>query len=168
VFSINVPPLRELGTDKLTLLNHFRAHYSRQIGQLPFELLPDALQYWEQYSFPGNTRELRNIVIRLTTKFPGIAINKIQLQEEFDPPATSVQGQTSGTSASIIQQLQKGDFNLDGQLRELEEQYISAALELAAGNISEAAKLLGINRTTLHSRIGAHEKLNVQDTKTCI
>ncbi|MCG6932969.1 MAG: sigma-54 dependent transcriptional regulator [Gallionella sp.] len=168
VFSINVPPLRELGTDKLTLLNHFRAHYSHQIGQPPFELLPDALQCWEQYSFPGNTRELRNIVIRLTTKFPGMAINKIQLQEEFDPLATRAQVQTSGASASIIQQLQKGDFNLDGQLRELEGQYISAALEIAAGNISEAAKLLGINRTTLHSRIGAHEKLNVQDTKTCI
>ncbi len=168
VFSITVPPLRELGTDKLALLNHFRAYYSRQIGQQPFELLPDALQSWEQYSFPGNTRELRNIVIRLTTKFPGMTVNKIQLQEEFDPLATSVQVQTSGASASIIQQLQQGEFNLDRQLREQEGQYIAAALELAAGNISEAAKLLGINRTTLHSRIGAHEKLNTQDTNTCI
>jgi DNA-binding NtrC family response regulator len=168
VFSIHVPPLRELGTDKLALLNHFRAFYSRQIGQQPFELLPDALQSWEQYSFPGNTRELRNIVIRLTTKFPGMTINKIQLQEEFDPLATSVQGQASRASASIIQQLQQGEFNLDRQLREQEGEYIAAALELAAGNISEAAKLLGINRTTLHSRIGAHEKLNTQDTKTCI
>jgi DNA-binding NtrC family response regulator len=168
VFSINVPPLRELGTDKLALLNHFRAFYSRQIGQQPFELLPDALQCWEQYSFPGNTRELRNIVIRLTTKFPGMAINKIQLQEEFDPLATGAQGRPDGASASIIQQLQKGEFNLDRQLREQEGQYIAAALELAAGNISEAAKLLGINRTTLHSRMGAHEKLNTQDTNTCI
>ena len=160
--------MRELGTDKLALLNHFRAYYSRQIGQQPFELLPDALQSWEQYSFPGNTRELRNIVIRLTTKFPGMTVNKIQLQEEFDPLATSVPVQTSGASASIIQQLQQGEFNLDRQLREQEGQYIAAALELAAGNISEAAKLLGINRTTLHSRIGAHEKLNTQDTNTCI
>jgi DNA-binding NtrC family response regulator len=168
VFSINVPPLRELGTDKLALLNHFRAYYSRQIGQQPFELLPDALQSWEQYSFPGNTRELRNIVIRLTTKFPGMTINKIQLQEEFDPLATSAPDQTSGAPASIIQQLQQGEFNLDRQLREQEAQYIAAALELAEGNISEAAKLLGINRTTLHSRIGVHEKLNTQDTKTCI
>ncbi|HUV99572.1 MAG TPA: sigma-54 dependent transcriptional regulator [Gallionella sp.] len=168
VFSINVPPLRELGTDKLALLNHFRAYYSRQIGQPPFELLPDALQSWEQYSFPGNTRELRNIVIRLITKFPGMMINKIQLQEEFDPLETNAQSQTCVSSSSIIQQLQQGNFNLDRQLREHESQYITAALELAAGNISEAAKLLGINRTTLHSRMDAHEKLNAQDIKTCI
>jgi len=168
VFSINVPPLRELGTDKLALLNHFRAHYSRQIKQQPFELLPDALQSWEQYSFPGNTRELRNIVIRLITKFPGMMINKIQLEEEFDPLETNAHSQTCGPSSSIIQQLQQGNFNLDRQLREHESQYIGAALELAAGNISEAAKLLGINRTTLHSRMDAHEKLNAQDIKTCI
>jgi DNA-binding NtrC family response regulator len=168
VFSINVPPLRELGTDKLALLNHFRAYYSRQLKQQPFELLPDALQCWEQYNFPGNTRELRNIVIRLTTKFPGMTVNKIQLQDEFDPLETSVHSQTYASSASIIQQLQQGDFSLDRQLRKQEGQYIAAALELAAGNISEAAKLLGINRTTLHSRMGAHEKLNTQDIKTCI
>lgn len=168
VFSINVPPLRELGTDKLALLNHFRAHYSRQIRQQPFELLPDALQSWEQYSFPGNTRELRNIVIRLITKFPGMMINKIQLQEEFDPLETNAHSQTCESSSSIIQQLQQGNFNLDRKLREHESQYIVAALELAAGNISEAAKLLGINRTTLHSRMDAHEKLNAQDIKTCI
>ena len=168
VFSINVPPLRELGTDKLALLNHFRAHYSRQIKQQPFELLPDALQSWEQYSFPGNTRELRNIVIRLITKFPGMMINKIQLEEEFDPLETNAHSQTCEPSSSIIQQLQQGNFNLDRQLREHESQYIGAALELAAGNISEAAKLLGINRTTLHSRMDAHEKLNAQDIKTCI
>jgi DNA-binding NtrC family response regulator len=160
VFSINVPPLRELGSDKLALLNYFRAYYSQQIRQQPFELLPDALQSWEQYNFPGNTRELRNIVIRLATKFPGMTVSKIQLQDEFDPLEISTSSRGWSSPQSITQQLQQGDFNLDRHLREQEGQYIAAALELAAGNISEAAKLLGINRTTLHSRMGAHEKLN--------
>ena len=160
VFSINVPPLRELGPDKLALLNHFRAYYTQQIKQPPFELLPDALQCWEQYSFPGNTRELRNVVIRLATKFPGMTVNKIQLQDEFDPLETSAYPQAGASPESIKQQLQQGNFSLDRHLREHEGQYISAAMELAAGNISEAAKLLGINRTTLHSRMDAHEKLN--------
>jgi DNA-binding NtrC family response regulator len=160
VFSINVPPLRELGPDKLALLNHFRTYYSRQIKQQPFELLPDALHCWEQYSFPGNTRELRNIVIRLATKFPGLTVDKIQLQDEFDPLEISAYPQECASSESITRQLQQGDFSLDRHLREQEGLYIAAALELAEGNISEAAKLLGINRTTLHSRMGAHEKLN--------
>jgi DNA-binding NtrC family response regulator len=160
VFSISVPPLRELGPDKLVLLNHFRAYYAQQIKQEPFELLPDALQCWEQYSFPGNTRELRNIIIRLTTKYPGKTVDRMQLQDEFDPLETSAYPQGGASSESIKRQLQQGDFSLDHHLREQEGQYIAAALELAAGNISEAAKLLGINRTTLHSRMGAHEKLN--------
>jgi DNA-binding NtrC family response regulator len=160
VFSISVPPLRELGPDKLVLLNYFRAYYSQQIKQEPFELLPDALQCWEQYSFPGNTRELRNIVIRLSTKYPGKSVNKAQLQDEFDPLEKSAYPQSGASSESIKLELQQGDFSLDRHLREQEAQYIAAALELAAGNISEAAKLLGINRTTLHSRLGAHEKLN--------
>jgi len=160
VFSINVPPLRELGSDKLVLLNHFRAFYSQQIKQDPFELLPDALHCWEQYSFPGNTRELRNIVIRLTTKYPGKTVNKAQLQDEFDPLEPPAYQQEGTSTESIKLQLQQGNFSLDRHLHEHESLFITAALELAAGNVSEAAKLLGINRTTLHSRMATHQKLN--------
>lgn len=163
VFSITVPPLRELGQDKLVLLNHFRSFYAQQIKQAPFELDPEALLRWEQYSFPGNTRELRNIVIRLSTKYPGQTVGAMQLQDEFDPLEISAHTQDAASPESIKQQLQQGGFSLDQQLREQEGYYIAAALELAAGNISEAAKLLGINRTTLHSRMSAHEKLKVQD-----
>jgi DNA-binding NtrC family response regulator len=160
VFSITAPPLRELGPDKLVLLNHFRAYYAQQIKQKPFELLPDALQCWEQYSFPGNTRELRNIVIRLSTKYPGQAVSAAQVQDEFDPLEISAHQQDAPPPESIKQQLQTGSFNLDQHLRGQEGYYIAAALELASGNISEAAKMLGINRTTLHSRMSTHEKLN--------
>jgi len=159
VFSITVPPLRELGPDKLVLLNHFRAFYSRQIKQKPFELGPEALQHWEKYSFPGNIRELRNIVIRLSTKYPGQTISTAQLQDEFDPLEISQDSLESTPTESIKHQLRAGNFSLDQHLREQESKYIAAALELAEGNVSEAAKLLGINRTTLHSRMGSHEKL---------
>ena len=160
VFSITVPPLRELGADKLLLLNHFRAYYAQQIKQAPFELFPDALQCWENYSFPGNTRELRNIVIRLATKYAGKNVNKTQLQDEFDPLEIAECPPGGGSVESIKQQLQQGKFSLDEHIQKQEGLYIAAALELATGNISEAAKLLGINRTTLHSRISAHEKFS--------
>lgn len=164
VFSITVPPLRELGPDKLELFYHFRAHYAQQIKQAPFELDTQALKLWTRYSFPGNTRELRNIVVRLTTKYPGVTINAQQLQDEFDPFDASAttdlppSGNLGNALLEAQKQLKEGSFNLDAYLHQLESYYIKAAMELAAGNISEAAKLLGINRTTLHSRMGAHEK----------
>ncbi|KXS33479.1 MAG: Two component, sigma54 specific, transcriptional regulator, Fis family [Candidatus Gallionella acididurans] len=160
VFSITVPPLRELGPDKLALLNHFRAYYAQQIKQPPFDLDTEALLRWEQYSFPGNTRELRNIVIRLSTKYPGQTVGLTQLQDELDPMETSAHRQHVTASEAIKQQLRQGKFSLDLHLREQEGCYIAVAMELADGNISEAAKLLGINRTTLHSRMSAHEKLH--------
>jgi transcriptional regulator with GAF, ATPase, and Fis domain len=164
VFSIVVPPLRELGADKVLLLNHFRTFYAQQIRQTAFDLLPEALACWEQYGFPGNTRELRNIVIRLSAKHPGKTITRKQLQDEFDPTETSIHphcGLTPDTvrlQQSRISELKTGLFSLDHHLRLHEEQYIDSAMTLAAGNISAAAKLLGMNRTTLHSRIVAHEK----------
>ena len=159
VFSITAPPLRELGSDKLLLLNHFRTYYAQQIKQPPFELHPETLVIWEQYSFPGNTRELRNIVIRLTAKYPGLTISAAQLLDELD---TTVIGKTPGDHAAIKQKIQSGNFDLNNELRAQESLYIDVALELASNNISEAAKLLGINRTTLYSRMDAHEKLKVE------
>ena len=161
VFSILVPPLRELGQDKLLLLDHFRAYYAQQIKQTPFELDPQALQCWERYSFPGNTRELRNIVIRLATKYPGNTVNLAQLQDELDPLETSATGgQKTENRKQVFDRLLADNFSLDQYLHEQEDYYIAAALELASGNISEAARLLGINRTTLHSRLAAQVKLN--------
>jgi two-component system nitrogen regulation response regulator GlnG len=163
VFRIAVPPLRELGTDKLVLLNHFRAQYAQQLGQPPFELRPEALQRWERYGFPGNTRELRNIVIRLSTKYAGQTLGAAQLEAEFDPLAVAHPAGDIASKPGRLDELRAGDFDLDRHLRELEADYIAAALELASGNISEAAKLLGINRTTLHSRLGSLEKPNAQE-----
>ncbi len=158
VFSIAVPPLRELGKDKLALLDHFRSLYARQIQQTPFEMSTDGLHLWEHYSFPGNTRELRNIVIRLSAKYAGKTVSAVQLQDEFDPFEIQISRVTSRND--IKQQLQQGCFSLNQLLHEQEGLYIGAALELAGGNISEAAKLLGLNRTTLHSRLDSHPNLN--------
>lgn len=156
VFSIAAPPLREMEQDKLVLLHHFRNYYAAQLDKAPFDLHPESLLAWENYPFPGNTRELRNIVIRLAIKYAGQTVTASQLHEEFDPQATETS--TTSSPLSARQQLARGDFDLDRFLTAQESDFIDAALNMSNNNISEAAKLLGLNRTTLHSRIEARER----------
>ncbi len=159
VFTVQVPPLRELGADKFLLLGYFRGFYAEQAKNTPFELDSSALHIWEQYPFPGNTRELRNIVIRLATKYPGQTVSSAQLEAELDlsPPA-SMGGAEADPQKQARLALQQADFNLDAVLMGQERLYIDAALDIAQNNVSEAAKLLGINRTTLYSRMESLQK----------
>lgn len=161
VFSVAVPPLRELAEDKTRLLEHYAAVYSQQSGVRPVQLDRQSLELWAKYGFPGNVRELRNIVIRLTTKYAGQLINSEQLLAEFDwedaaPPQPEASPgkdfKASMESARKLLQTQKR-FNLDEALTELERSYVEAALDITHGNLSQAAKLLGIHRTTLYSRM---------------
>ena len=161
VFTIDVPPLRELGDDRLLLLDHFRAFYARQSAVQPFTLDAQAHALWLAYGFPGNVRELRNIVIRLATKCAGLTVNAEQLRAELDADA-SLDAAASGIMSldettladSARRQLQAGGgFNLDDTLARWERGYVEAALKLTQGNLARAAKLLGVNRTTLYSRM---------------
>lgn len=159
VFTIGVPALRELGDDKLLLLDHFRAFYAEQIKAQPVELDKDALRMWRDYPFPGNVRELRNVVIRLCTKYAGTQITPALLQSEFDREVQAPAGLTELSDESVLlaaarRQIEADpDFRLDEVLKRWERGFIEAALEMTNGNLSQAAKRLGVQRTTLYSRM---------------
>src|SRR4051812_2751977 len=95
VFTLSVPPLRDMEGDKLALLEHFRRLAAAQAGSQPFELDAAATARWQRYDFPGNVRELRNIVIRLVTKYPGQRLSSAELEPELDleAPALTPGGQ---------------------------------------------------------------------------
>lgn len=159
VFTIRVPPLRELAEDKNLLLEHFREFYARQAKVAPFRLDASALERWQDYDFPGNVRELRNIVIRLTTKYAGAEVTRSQLEGELE----AFEAETDVLSLprdpdQLIHVAKKhlqtqANFNLDDVLKRWEQSYVEAALKITHGNLSQAAKILGVNRTTLYSRI---------------
>jgi DNA-binding NtrC family response regulator len=162
VFTLNVPPLRDMGDDRNLLLEHFRAQYADSAnsdGRLVFCLDEPAQRLWNRYHFPGNVRELRNIVIRLTAKYAGQTVDAAQLENELDlapgppdnaPPADLL-AQARQTMATVSANGQS--FDLDALLNSIERSLIEAALEISQGNVSQAAKLLGVGRTTLYSRM---------------
>lgn len=165
VFAVKVPPLRDLGEDSLILLEHFNNFYARETGQKTFKLDEKAKKRWLAYHFPGNVRELRNIIIRLIAKYAGQTVNDLQLDAEFDLSRQSgVDGDApmvgmGDLSSYALQHLQnQANVNLDQVLKQWEKAYVDAAMRITHGNLSQAAKLLGINRTTLYSRIQLQEQ----------
>jgi two-component system nitrogen regulation response regulator GlnG len=169
VFSISVPPLRERGDDALLLLNHFLDTYSRQTATGMPRLNQDAAARLIRYSFPGNVRELRNIAIRLCAKHPDRTVAIDELETEFDLDLTSA-AFVAGPASSLPERKQRiaaeplidialrelrshPEFVLEVHLREIEAAFIQAAQQLAEGNLAQAARLLGLNRTTLYNRM---------------
>ena len=166
VFSVSVPPLRDTGEDKALLLAHFSRVYAEQAKLAPFTLDNDASGLWRDYQFPGNVRELKNIVIRLTTKYPGQKLSPLELEPELDreaQPEASAEPGRPDDPQTLIEQAQRHlqrerQFSLDDMLKAWEQGYIEAAMRLTHGNVSQAAKMLGINRTTLYSRMEQQDR----------
>ena len=167
VFAVKVPPLRDLAEDSLILLEHFNTFYARETSQESFKLDSKAQSRWLSYHFPGNVRELRNIIIRLIAKYAGQTVNEVQLSAELD---LSRQNEVDGNGTPIsnngdlssyaLQHLQnEANVSLDQVLKSWEKAYVDAAMRITHGNLSQAAKMLGINRTTLYSRIQLQEEI---------
>jgi two-component system nitrogen regulation response regulator GlnG len=151
VFELVVPPLRELGEDRMKLLDHYRALYAAKAGSEPFRFDDAARARWLAYPFPGNVRELKNIVIRLTTKYAGYTVAQAELEAEFAPAAEAARADPLAQARAEL--TSGGPFSLDATLKALEQSYLDAAIEIAQGNMSQAAKLLGISRGTLYGRL---------------
>lgn len=165
VVSIALPPLREMEEDKTRLLEHYRKFYAEQAKLQPFSFEESALRLWNDYHFPGNVRELRNITIRLMTKYAGQRISARDLERELDTasdsegPRPTAERNTEALIEQASRHLQRERaFNLDQMLKAWEQGYIEAAMKITRGNVSQAAKMLGINRTTLYSRMESLQK----------
>ncbi len=155
ILNITLPPLRERGNDVYLLLNHFQDEYADTVS--PFSMDSDAMKLWGNYDFPGNVRELRNIVIRLGTKYPAATVTAQQLEAELETrlssTALSKKSALLADGEQIKQQMLNNNFYLDEALGELESRCIRLALEMNNHNVSRAAEALHINRTTLYSRV---------------
>lgn len=135
VVVIKVPPLRDRRTDIPLLARHFLEIYGERFGRADLEFDRDAVRALASYDFPGNVRELENV---------------IQAAIALAPPGQVI---TAADLGLDDQQRADGDPGRLMSLKDLEKHHIQRVLEATGGNRVEAARLLGIDRTTLYRKM---------------
>ncbi len=138
VISLHLPPLRERGDDVIQLANHFAAIYSQKMNK-DFNGCSDSLlEYLRSYDWPGNIRELQNVIERLVILTDGPELDEEHL------PHDVLQGMTGSNGTTELDEL---------TLAEMERRYILDTLERYDGQKSVAAEKLGISTTTLWRKL---------------
>ena len=172
VFPINLPPLRDRLDDLPVLANHFAAKFARQMGKPPQGLSPDGMAKLREYNWPGNVRELENIIERAMILSKGAPLASVHL--DFGRRAATHSNTPSGavpvmapapSSAPIHVAATDDGRSLAERLLESERKEIVAAVEKSRGNIASAARMLGINRSTLYYRLRKHGLEHLLPTK---
>jgi len=152
VFPIDMPPLYKRVSDLPQLLHELLVqHVGENAGAI--RISPAALQVLANYSWPGNIRELSNLVERL-------AILKPEGQIDVDdlPPKYRATRRATATDANdVAEALQLSNVNLKAQLQSLEQDLIGQAMQAAKGVVAQAAKLLNMRRTTLVEKIRKYD-----------
>ncbi|MCS6885686.1 MAG: sigma-54 dependent transcriptional regulator [Acidobacteriota bacterium] len=152
VITIDLPPLRERRDDILALAQHFIRKYNRENGRsISEELDPEVVAALENYYWPGNVRELENTIERAVVLARGDKITLECLREEIrNPQLMTTNGRCSLQPYYI--DISRGISFYD-EVARFEIALIKSALEQTGGHQSRAAKLLGLNATTLNSKI---------------
>jgi DNA-binding NtrC family response regulator len=135
VISIKLPPLRERPEDIEILAEHFARKFAGRMRKTIAAIPPQVLQRLRQYAWPGNVRELENVMER------AVALTGNAMLEVADLPAHLRQASSATGSAARL------------PLREIERQYILDVVNACHDNYDEAAKVLGIGRTTLWRKL---------------
>jgi formate hydrogenlyase transcriptional activator len=150
VFPIRVPPLRERSEDIPLLVRHFVQQFSQRMGKTIDSVPTDTMNALVQYHWPGNIRELQNIIERAVIVTQG-SVLKIGL------------GDLTPTPKALVSERSDDGNSMRKVLAETEREQIVRALEQANWVISGAAARLGMKRSTLQARM---QKLGIKITRT--
>jgi DNA-binding NtrC family response regulator len=147
VVPIYIPPLRERRQDIPLLLEHFFQKATREMGHSLPSLTEEAQKALHGYSYPGNVRELANIVERILVTCPNGEIILRDLPEELREEADLTAAYTE-----IFKDLPDGGV----RLQEVEKELILKTLQKTSGNKLAAARMLGITRRLLYLRLSQY------------
>ncbi|HVG58509.1 MAG TPA: sigma-54 dependent transcriptional regulator [Hyalangium sp.] len=162
VVPIVLPALRERRSDIPMLARHFVDKYNRRLNKKIEDIADDAMALLQGYSWPGNIRELENLIERVLLFADGPLITAKDLP---DPIRQGVAAQPSLAASSPSVEAPTGETGLKDIIRmkaaELEKDLITKALEETSGNVTRAAKLLQISRKSLQTKM---KEFGLRDT----
>lgn len=152
VFPIEMPPLFKRASDLPQLLDELLlVHAGETLGEL--RISPDALGVLAKYRWPGNIRELSNLVERLAIVKPSGTIEVDDLPAKY----RVANQDTSCNDNDVSTAMQMTEANLKQQLQSIEQSLISQAMQSTNGVVAKAARLLNMQRTTLLEKIGKYQ-----------
>ncbi len=150
VVKLTMPPLRERTDDIPLLVNHYIDHYAEENGVEPLELEPGVMHLLQKYRWPGNIRELRNFAENAVVMKRGGKFTEYDLDGKFLDPSGQIGAEHSGLAQNPL------------SVEENEKRLLRNALVQAKGNRTQAAKLLGMSRRTLHRKLHQWPDLDVR------
>jgi DNA-binding NtrC family response regulator len=147
VITIKLPPLREREEDIILLAEYFLKEFVRKYGCQPKSFSELGIRAMKQYSWPGNVRELAHAIERAVLLSDNPTLSPANLGLETQPPLLQA---TPDSQLHI-------EFPNNGiNLEDVERQLIEKALEITQGNVTEAARKLGVSREALRYRVQKH------------
>lgn len=149
VVTLQLPPLRERGNDVVILADFFLGQFAHQIGRITPTLSDSAKRRLQMHSWPGNVRELRNLMERISYLTNSNVVEETDLAFVLAPSSSS----DVGTVPS--------NMPLSDATDVFQRQYIQRHVELAEGNLAQAAKQLGMHRSNLYRKMS---QLGMGDT----
>jgi two-component system, NtrC family, response regulator PilR len=147
VIPLHIPPLRDREEDIPLLAEHFLQKFSAETGRPVRSITPEAMTLLRSYHFPGNVRELENLIERAVT---------LATSDRLDGSSLSELQKIAAPCSSVTTSLSADGIDLDAHLAGVERDLLLKALERTGGNRSTAASLLRITMRSLRYRLAKH------------
>ena len=163
VFPLELPPLRKRSEDIPLLIDDFITTLVRQHGFKPITFDPETLEALKAYRWPGNVRELKNFVERMFIMHAGDTVTLDRLPPEFLPavdaaPTAPGPGTVEADEVEIFETLiAEGPSDLKQARADFEARFLESKLKECDGNITQLAKAIGLERSSLYRKLKAYK-----------
>ena len=148
VVTLDMPPLRQRKDDVLLLADHFAEQFALQTGQHKRKLAVESQNFLKSYDWPGNVRQLRNVMEWVTIMMSAAEANKNVMKSDLPPDIT---GQFVASNDDSYKDY--CDFPLREARESFEKDYLEKQIRRFDGNVSQTAEFIGMERSALHRKL---------------